>query len=575
MKKRWGWLALLAVVAAAVGGVLYWRSRSGTEETTVMSTVVTATRGDLTASISPTGQVYTAHTATLGFEVTKIELIELHVAAGQEVKQGEVLARIDPSPLERAVAQAEADLADAQEALQAVESPNSELDRLAAELAVTQAQTALELAKEALAELQDPDLPAAERAVRQAAFGLESAKMGLTLARYSTTVGKAVRDAQYAVSWHERKLRDLVAQQGQGSAGQGTVGAGSVGISQGPGPAAGQEETKTLEEQIEEEEAALADARVQLAAAQKAAGTALDNAQYKVTRAEQDLADARERLADLKAGPTPLEISQAQNAVAAAEYDLAKAQQDQADLNAGPDTGQVQLAQSRVAAAQATLEEAQATLDAATLVAPFDGTVVSVGAEVGDEVSAGTPVIVIADLTELRVMASIDETEISQVEIGQDVTITFDAFAGYTFQGKVLEVPLQGTVSQSIVTYQVPISLEGIEGVDVKSGMTANLTIVTGQVENALLIPALAVQQGDSGNVVMVDDGTGSAVETPVEVGVSNGTYTQVMRGLNEGDQVVVVYDTSEDTGFGFFQGGTGILGGGILGGSQEIRVRP
>ena len=575
MKKRWGWLALLAVVAAAVGGVLYWRSRSGTEETTVMSTVVTATRGDLTASISPTGQVYTAHTATLGFEVTKIELIELHVAAGQEVKQGEVLARIDPSPLERAVAQAEADLADAQEALQAVESPNSELDRLAAELAVTQAQTALELAKEALAELQDPDLPAAERAVRQAAFGLESAKMGLTLARYSTTVGKAVRDAQYAVSWHERKLRDLVAQQGQGSAGQGTVGAGSVGISQGPGPAAGQEETKTLEEQIEEEEAALADARVQLAAAQKAAGTALDNAQYKVTRAEQDLADARERLADLKAGPTPLEISQAQNAVAAAEYDLAKAQQDQADLNAGPDTGQVQLAQSRVAAAQATLEEAQATLDSATLVAPFDGTVVSVGAEVGDEVSAGTPVIVIADLTELRVMASIDETEISQVEIGQDVTITFDAFAGYTFQGKVLEVPLQGTVSQSIVTYQVPISLEGIEGVDVKSGMTANLTIVTGQVENALLIPALAVQQGDSGNVVMVDDGTGSAVETPVEVGVSNGTYTQVMRGLNEGDQVVVVYDTSEDTGFGFFQGGTGILGGGILGGSQEIRVRP
>jgi len=570
MKKLWTWLALLVVLAAAVGGTLYWRSRSGAEETTSMTTIVAATRGDLTASISPTGEVYAPHQASLGFEVAKIELIELNVAAGQEVKEGDVLARIDPAPLERAVEQAEADLVDAQDALEKVESPTTELDKRAAALAVAQAETAAELAKEKLADLEDPDLPAAEKAVRQADYNLQIAELNLALAQYGTAVGKVVRDAQYTVAWHERKLRDLEAEQ-QGSAGQGTTGATQAGIAQGPGEPSGPVETKTLQKQIEEEEAALAEARSRLLDAQKAASSALEDAQYKVTRAEQDLVDAQAELADLQAGPTSIELSQAENAVAVAEYDLAKAQQDLADMSAGPDAGQLELAQARVAAAQATMEEAQSTLAAATLVAPFDGTIISVGAEAGDVVSAGTPVVTLADLTELRVRASIDETEISQVEIGQDVTITFDAFAGYSFQGKVLEIPLEGSLSQSIVTYQVPISLEGAEGVEIKSGMTANLTIVTGQVENALLVPAMAVQQGDSGNVVMVPDASGNAVSTPVQTGVTNGTYTEIVRGLNEGDQVVVVYDTSDDDtfGFGFRQGSGGILGGGT------IRVRP
>jgi len=113
----------------------------------------------------------------------------------------------------------------------------------------------------------------------------------------------------------------------------------------------------------------------------------------------------------------------------------------------------------------------------------------------------------------------------------------------------------------------VPISLEGTEGVDVKSGMTANLAIITGQSENALLIPALAVQQGDSGDIVLVPDSSGTAVETPVQIGLGDGTYVEVLKGLNEGDQVVVTYDTSEDESqFGFMEFG-GDFPGGVPGG--------
>jgi multidrug efflux pump subunit AcrA (membrane-fusion protein) len=100
--------------------------------------------------------------------------------------------------------------------------------------------------------------------------------------------------------------------------------------------------------------------------------------------------------------------------------------------------------------------------------------------------------------------------------------------------------------------------------------MTANLTIITGESKNALLIPALAVQQGDSGDVVLVPDAAGTPVETPVQIGLGNGTYVEVLRGLNEGDQVLVVYDTTEETDqFGF---GPGMIefrqegpGGGVM----------
>jgi multidrug efflux pump subunit AcrA (membrane-fusion protein) len=137
-----------------------------------------------------------------------------------------------------------------------------------------------------------------------------------------------------------------------------------------------------------------------------------------------------------------------------------------------------------------------------------------------------------------------------------------------------LEVPLQGQLSQNVVTYQVPVSLEGVEGVALKSGMTANLQIVVGQRENALLVPVLAVQQGDVGNVVMVEETPGGAgVQAPVEVGLSDGTYVEVVRGLNEGDRVVIEYQAAQETtGFGFGRlGGMGqgpvMIEGGASGG--------
>jgi HlyD family secretion protein len=172
-------------------------------------------------------------------------------------------------------------------------------------------------------------------------------------------------------------------------------------------------------------------------------------------------------------------------------------------------------------------------------------------------------VVTLADLTDLRVLATVDETDISGVQVGQEAQITFDSLSGRRFRGKVLEVPLESTLVQNVVSYKVPVSLTGIEGVSLKPGMTANLSIVVGRRQNVLLVSVLAVQQGEDGDVVLVQDAAGgAAVSTPVELGLSDGTNVEVLRGLTEGDQVVVQYQTTtQQTGQrgGF---GSSIFGG-------------
>nr|MBC7245487.1 efflux RND transporter periplasmic adaptor subunit [Chloroflexota bacterium] len=517
MKHRRFWV-IVGVIALAGAVVLVLRMRSNAARATSYTQVVAVERGSLVAAITPTGEVIARRQAQLSFDVSQIPLIELNVAPGQEVRQGTVLARIDPSSLQRAVDQAKADLLSAEEALEKAKNPYTELDRQKAELEVALAEAALLEAKQSTV----------EKTLQQAELDLESARLNLLITQHSSTVGKTVRDLEYTVAWYERKLRDLEAQRQQG---------------------------KVEQAAVDEAAEALAKARAKLEAARANANAALTAAEDKVKKAE-------ETLEQLKAG---LAQAQVRNKIAQAEYNLAKAKDTLANILAGPDPKTLQLAQARYDAAKATLEKAQAALEAATMIAPFDGTVISVGAEIGDLVSSNTIIVTLADLSNLRVIATVDETDISKVEVGQEAEITFDAFPGRKFRGVVLEVPLEGQLIQNVVSYKVPVSLEGVEGVSLRPGMTANVKIIVGRRENALLLPVLALQQGEDGYVVMVRDADGTVMATRVEVGLSDGTYVEVLRGLNEGDRVVIEYQTSTQQ-TGTFRGfGQMIPGGGVV----------
>ncbi len=513
---RWV-LALVLVTALVTVGVQVLRGQGSPSQASSYTQVVTVERGNLVATITPTGEVSAERRVQLSFDVNKIPLLELNVVAGQQVQEGEVLARIDPASLQRAVDQAKADLLSAEEALEKARDPYTELDRQKAELDVAQAEVALQEAK----------LASPEQAVRDAARELQTVRDKLAALQNDVSTQEQTDRLEWLANVAEVEHGALL---------------------DNPNPTEEARDRQLLAYNR------MLDAKDSLELAKARAALDLLNAQNAVVQGE-------EALAELQAGSDALAVVQARNKVAQAEYNLAKARDSLATILAGADAKAVQLAQSRYDAARATLADAEASLEAATMVAPFDGTVISVGADVGDLVSSNMIVVSLADLSALQVVAIVDETDISQVQVGQEAEITFDAFAGRRFRGQVLEVPLEGSLVQNVVSYEVPVSLEGADGVALRSGMTANLSIVVGRRQNVLLVPALAVQQGEDGDVVLVQDTPqGAGVATRVEVGLSDGTYVEVLRGLNEGDQVVVEYQASTQQ-MGQFRGVGGFGG--------------
>jgi RND family efflux transporter MFP subunit len=488
----WWLVGLLAL--AGVGSWYVWlRGEPARAQTD--RRVVIASRGNLTASISPTGEVEAVRRLDLGFAADGVELVEPYVSAGQEVKQGDPLARVDEEPLRRAVDQAEA---------QALAQ---------AELAARQAAAALREAQERLQALSTDDVSAARDAVAAAARRLEAARASLAALEAGTAAQEQIDLLQWRYNEAEAFRGGLL------------------------------EQTHVTEEGLDRQHAAynaMMDARDALETARARAELDLLTARHNVARAERSLAEAQAMLRRLEAGEGALARAQAENRVAQAELDLARAQEHLATVLADPQEQDILLAQARYDAALATRAQARAALEGASLVTPADGTVLSVSAEVGDLVASSTPVLTLADLTNLRVVAIVDETDIGQVAAGQSASITFDALPGQRFGGRVLEVLLEGTLSSSVVTYQVPVSLEGAEDAALLPGMTANVTIVTGQRENALLLPILALEQDDQGYYVLVDDGAGGSTAARVQIGLDNGQYVEVTRGLLEGDRVLV-----------------------------------
>jgi HlyD family secretion protein len=528
MKDWKTWAIAGLIVLAGAGVILALRMRNTSQETS-FTQVVAVERGDLAATITPTGEVSAERRTQLSFNVSRIALAELYVIAGQQVKKGDVLARIDPAPLEQAVAQTEADLLSAQEALEEAQKPPTEMARLKADLEIVQAEVALEEAKQALEEALKPDSSAIENATRT----LQQAEANLAALQSDSTTQSQIDRLQWLANEAEVKHGALL--------------------------------TSDLTTELGRDRLLLAynnmlDTRDNLEAAKARAALDLLNAQDKVVQ-------ARDALAKLKTGPDTAAVTQARYKVALAEYNLAQANDKLTTLLAGPDPKTLQLAQSRYDAAKATLDEAQTALEAATMVAPFDATVISVGAQVGDLVSSSTTVVTLADLSNMQILANVDETDISQVQVGQDVLITFDAFPGTQFWGNVLEVPLEGKLVQNIVRYEVRVSLQDASTAALRSGMTANLTIIVGYSPNALLLPVLAVRQAEQGYVVMLQASTrGATVAMPVEVGLSDGQYIEVLRGLNEGDRVLVEYQPVQQQQAVRFSGAGFTVPGGQLG---------
>ncbi len=228
-------------------------------------------------------------------------------------------------------------------------------------------------------------------------------------------------------------------------------------------------------------------------------------------------------------------ISQAQASVDAAQaaLDLKRAKARPADLDA---------AQAAILTAQGQVQAAQASLDNTVIVAPSDGTVTSVDVKVGELATALKEAIILQDVSNLHVEANISEANIASVKVGQQVDTTFDALGlDRKFSGKVEAVDPASTVVSGVVNYKVTVQVDKLD--EIKPGMTANLTILTGEKKGVLAVPTRAVlSKADNSKVVRVvtDPKTKAYKEVVVTTGMeADGGLVEVLSGLNEGEEVV------------------------------------
>ncbi len=216
-------------------------------------------------------------------------------------------------------------------------------------------------------------------------------------------------------------------------------------------------------------------------------------------------------------------------------------------------------AQQQVRTARESVNKAATNLGYATITSPIDGVVLSKSVEEGQTVAASfnTPELftIAQDLTNMQVIADIDEADIGEVKEGQRVTFTVDAYPDDVFSGVVKQVRQEATTESNVVTYQVVISAPNAN-LKLKPGLTANVTIFTKEVKNVLSVPSKALKftpnekmltDGQSiqdvpapNKVWTLEDGVFKAHK--VEVGLTNGITTEITSGLKAGQKVVTEF---------------------------------
>jgi len=242
-------------------------------------------------------------------------------------------------------------------------------------------------------------------------------------------------------------------------------------------------------------------------------------------------------------------------------------------------------AQLTVVQRQSSLYNAQRNLADYSIRAPFDGVIAAVNVKKGDTVSSGTAVVTIIT-TQSLVDISLNEIDIVNVHQDNKATITFDAIENLSISGSVAVVDMIGTTSQGVVAYNVTVAFD-TQDERIKPGMSASATIITSIKQDVLIVPSTAVKtQGTvsyvevPGNPVAEDQigktiALGSTQRKVVTIGVPDDTSTEIVSGLNEGDQVIVKTTTSSSTKSSKSTQQTSSLLGGNSGGPSGGMIFP
>ncbi len=213
------------------------------------------------------------------------------------------------------------------------------------------------------------------------------------------------------------------------------------------------------------------------------------------------------------------------------------------------DDAKLKQAEAQVQQNQASLEQLNEQLSYTTLVSPIDGVVLSRDVEVGDAVSSilvlgstATQVMTIGDTTQVYVDGKVDEADIGSVYLGQPARIRVESFQNEVFNGKVTKIAPLGVEKDNVTTFQVRVSIDNPKN-ELKANMTANAEVLIKEDKAVLSVPEQALVYDAQKNAsVFVPDAKekDGQRKIPVKAGISNGSRTEILDGLKEGDTVVL-----------------------------------
>ncbi len=304
--------------------------------------------------------------------------------------------------------------------------------------------------------------------------------------------------------------------------------------------------------QLDEQEiqAQVAAQQAQLAAAEANVGTFEANiVQDKVNAEAPDLPMYKQTLDRNQQMAKEGVVSQQALDNANRDYLAALNKHDGAKAQIGVDTAKLKQARAQVMESQASLKQLEEQMSYTTVVAPMDGLILSRDVEVGAAVSSilvlgstATLVMTEGDTTQVYVQGKVDEADIAHVYMNQPARIKVESFRDRVFNGKVTKIAPLGVEKDNVTTFEVRVSIDNPGG-ELKANMTANAEILLDEHKGVLTVPE---------NAVSYDGQKNASVEVPdkslkegkrkvsVKVGLSNGSVTEVLNGLKEGDQVVL-----------------------------------
>lgn len=515
------WLIPLIVVAALVVTASFLLRGSATRAATAAPATTTVTRGSLTATISGSGTVAAEQSVNLPF-ASAGAVTEVLVNDGDTVKAGQVLAKLDDRAAQLQLTSAQANLESAQARLAQAQQGNARTEDLAAanaQLAAAQANydkatgggtAADRAAAQAAVKSAQAAYDAAVKAAGSSSSQLEAAQAAFVKAQNALQVAQANYDRVASAPDIGRRPESL------------------------------QLQNATVDfEQAKSNYEALAN-------------TADTDAQSRIASAAAQLAQAKANLSKL----TPSEDD-----LKAAQANLDQAKATVAKLTAPATELDQQIAQAAVSQAEASVRQAELALDNTVLKAPFDGVVAQVNIVPGSAASAATSALRLINRNPLHVDLRLSENDVAQVALGQDVTLSIQSLDDWNATGKVSYIAAAADNNNGLVTYAVRVSFDDSEP-RVKVGMTADLKIVTAVKDNLLLVPNTALLPKGSGRVVQIpaEDAQGrpTTQEVEVQTGLTDGKFTEIISGLQEGQAIIALPSNgaSRSNGMSGFFGG-------------------